>query len=828
MLVSLKWLCDYVDIEIKSENDVKKLCHDLTNIGLEVDSIKFLSDKFKDIVSAEILEKRAHPDANNLSLCQVSTGDQIYGVVCGATNHKKGDKVVFAKIGAWVYIDEPEKKFKLKKTKIRGEASEGMLCSFEELCLEGDSSGIIILPEATPLGIDASQALGCDDVIIDIELTTNRGDCLSHLGIAREVAAIYNKRVKYPSWIVNESKNDKSIYDSLDILQVNNEVCPRYMARLVRDVKIAPSPSWLVQKLKSIGIRSINNIVDITNFVLYEYGQPLHAFDFSEIKNGKEKNKKEIIVRKAVSSEKFTTLDGAERTLTGEDILICDGQRAVALGGVMGGMNSEIAGKTRDVLIESAIFEPLNIRKTVKRLDLQTDSSSRFEKKVDPYATHIALDRAAELMREIAEGKIAPGFIDKKSFNPENKKEIKIDFNSVNSFLGVTIEISKMKGYLESLGFCVSINENLLVAQVPTWRNDVNMPVDLIEEIARLYGYNNIPNTLPMFNENFFVEESPFKEIELLKDSMSAFGFSEVINYAFYEKEFENQTNYEILKGEKKGFSVVIANPLTEDFHVLRRSLLSGLLKTAMYNLNRGNKDLKVFEIGSTFASLTDKTPCIVDILEKKRLAALVMGEDVAAQANDYNYSLKPRVFDYFDIKGPLDKIFKNLKVKYEKLEENSLFHPGFSAKIVVDEKDAGVIGKLSPEVSSKLGLSKNIFVFEIDLEVLFQYTNCSRKYKVPSKYPAVSRDLALIVNKNVTAQDLISVIEGMKIKIIDSVKVFDVFSGKNLKETEKSVGLHMVYQSYDKTLTDNEIEKIEKRVLANLSESFQAALRPS
>lgn len=801
MKFTLNWLRDYIDFDLSPE----ELSHNLTMAGLEVEDVIYLGKGLDNVVVAQITELTSHPNAEKLSLCEVTDGENTYPIVCGATNMKAGDKVALAKIGSTL---PPGPKFedglKIKKAKIRGEVSEGMLCAENELGLGEESDGIIILRESAALGTAIVDEMGLNDVVFEVGITPNRPDCLSVLGVAREVAALTGKTIRHPDSAVKDEGEDIQSLAKVELL--DSEKCPRYSCRVINNVKIGPSPDWLKRRVEASDIRSINNVVDITNFVLLELGQPLHAFDYDLLEDNK------IVVRAAEDGETIKTLDDVERKLTSDDLLICDGKRPVALAGVMGGANTEVSEKTTNILLESAYFDPATVRKTSKATGLRSESSYRFERGINPNGVTKALDRAAELIREICGGEIAKGVIDEYPAAIE-PSEVSISLDRANKFLGTEISSDELVKIANGLEFeNVKSDGNEFTFRIPTFRVDISREIDLIEELARLYGYDNIPTTLPavrMKTENTDIIRSVR---ESLKQVLISSGFYEVINYSFED--------HELLSLFNKTDVIEILNPITTDSSVMRTSLVPSVLKNAVLNLNHQEQDLRLFELGKVYLPQQDS----VLPKEIRKIAATATGTRTPEFWGKEE-------FDFFDFKSILEKGFQILNiwndVETRDADQIGFLHPGKSAMFAIDDKELGYIGELHPDLCEKLEISKRIYVLEIDLDILAALSKTKKKtFKPLPKFPSVRRDIALIVDESVPVGGILAEIDKIGSSLIEDAEVFDVYSGENVGAGKKSVAVSLQLRAADKTLTEEEVNKVQEKALKKLGLVLGAELR--
>lgn len=802
MKVSISWLSTYVDIQM----DIDQLAHALTMAGLEVDAVYDRYEYLNTVLVGRITQVEPHPKADKLKLCTVQAGPQSYCVVCGAPNAATDMLVPLALPG----IELPNGTV-VKASTIRGEKSEGMLCSELEICLGTDASKLMVLEgELTP-GTPLNQALALSDMVLDIDLTPNRPDCLSFIGIAREIAAIQENTIRRPG--IELPKGEGDINDHTSVTVDAPEHCPRYGARLITGIKVAPSPFWLQDRLLSVGLRPISNLVDITNFVMLETGQPLHAFDFDLLAEHR------IIVRTADEGEKFTTLDEKERVLSAETLMICDGEKPVGIGGVMGGMNSEITSDTTRVLIEGAYFDPVSIRKTAKRLGLNTDATHRFERGVDPNGNLFAIDRAAQLMVELGQGKLIQGAIDVQHQVPQ-PPTIDLSVSATNRSLGTELEQNEIAKLLNGIAFKTKVtDDDTLRVEAPSFRVDVSRPEDLMEEVARRWGYDNIPTTFAAIPAENTTASKELVQRQRIRDLMIGLGISEVINYSFIHKDSCNRLRFQA--DDVRRQVVELLNPLTEDQTVLRSSLIPGLLETMQRNISRQSKTLKLFEIGKTFISNgSNKQPDESDIL-----AGLWTGDRVTP-----GWYVKPVACDFYDLKGVLESLLEGLKVSnahYTRLpdEQCTYTKQGVCANIRINNDTVGVIGEIHPDVLNAYGLKQTAFVFEIHLAKLIEHIpDAIRALPLP-KFPATSRDATLIVDQAMETEDILSMVRQLDQPLVEDVQLFDVFEGKPIPENRKSVSFRVIYRSDEKTLEDDTINQIHKEITQGLVTQFKADL---
>jgi len=792
MKISLNWLKRYIDFDFTPE----ELAHELTMAGLEVEDIKMpQKSSFTGVVIADILSVEKHPDADKLSVCQIDVGSETIQVVCGAPNVAAGQKVPLALVGAELG------EFKIKPVKLRGIKSHGMICSERELGISDSHDGIMVFDQdaGTP-GTKFTSKSNVADVMLEIDLTPNRPDCLSHIGVAREIGAIINKKITKPPISMIES--DRNTSDFIEIIIEDSEACPRYCARYLTGVTIKESPDWLKDHLSAVGIRPVNNVVDVTNFVLMETGQPLHAFDYTDITDGV------IKVRKANSGEKFKTLDGVERLLEPNDLLICDGKRAIALAGVMGGENSEVKDNTVDILLESAFFDPMTIRKTAKRLGLSTEASQRFERGIDPNNAVWAIDRAAQLISELGEGEIASNVVDIYP-KPVKSKILDLSPKRLSEIIGVEIPEEQIISILDSLDFKVTKKENLEVT-VPTFRPDVNREIDLIEEVLRRYGYNNVPSatelTIPLRDNRNRLQEF----IEVLKDTVAGMGFYEALNSSLVPEKY-----VKLYTG--KGESIRVINPLNPETSFLRTSLLPGLLTSVQWNLNRSTSDCKLFEIGKTFISHSKET--LPD--ERTTLSGLLSGnlktETFWTQEDD-NIS-------FYNLKGFIEEFLKRSYIRNFEFKRQN--HPLFSDAFTIQSADVviGFWGQINSSVQKSWSIDNPIFGFEMYIEELL---SCSAgiAYQPVSKYPPVKRDIAFLVDNSITAEAIRSCIFTSGGPFLSKVALFDSYKGDQIPSTMKSLAFSLVFVSNDRTLNDKDIDLPVKGVIDNVCRKLKAKLR--
>ncbi|MEI7637576.1 MAG: phenylalanine--tRNA ligase subunit beta [Syntrophus sp. (in: bacteria)] len=802
MKVSLKWLRDYVDVDLEPS----ALADCLTMAGLEVDAIEVAGPAFDQVVVARITSVRPHPQSEKLFLCEVTTGTESLPIVCGAPNTRSGDTVALARVGATIPGG-----FVIKSSRIRGEVSEGMLCSEEELGIGEDNAGIMVLSPDLALGIDLKDALGLKDTVLDIGVTPNRADCLSIIGIAREVAAITGKTLRYPE--IDVTENSEEIAGITSVLIMDPDLCPRYTARIIKNITIKPSPSWMRERLEAVGLRAINNIVDITNFVMMELGQPLHAFDYRFLEEGR------IVVRRSRDGEHFVSLDEKDRALRSDTLMICDGVKPVAIAGIMGGLNSEVKDDTSTILLESAYFHPPSIRRSSRWLGMGTDAAFRFERGIDPEGVVRALNRAAQLMAALGDGAVCRGFIDQYPRQIETAKDIPLRVKRVKEFLGIDIQAAEMVKILEKLEMTVSQSDDAhYVVTPPTFRVDITREIDLIEEIARIYGFDNIPVTMPGA-AGMPAGENPEQIMEsALRFALTGRGYTEVITYSFINPVSAEQLG---LKDDDplRDF-VIISNPLTEEQSVLRTSLVYNLLDVMNRNARVGCADLKIFEIGRIFfrqqeGELPEERACVGGLITGNRYDGSWHNKGVSA--------------DFYDLKGCLDDLFADQKIQPVRFVADSsrpFLHPGRSCRILVGQETMGFAGEIHPDVLERMDLKNRAIVFQLDLETLRLYTKGKINFREVSKFPASSRDMAFLVPVAMEGETLCRTGYEQHEVLLENVAIFDVYTGENLPEGMKSLGLRFAYRSTKRTLTEEEINVAHNRIVKTMVEATGAKIR--
>lgn len=792
MKVPYKWLKDYVDIDINAQ----ELGDMLTLSGSKLEEVITSGEEIQNVVTGKLLKIEPHPDAEKLVICQVEVGrEEPIQIVTGANNMKEGDIVPVALHGSTLPGG-----VKIKKGKLRGIMSNGMMCSAEEIGVveEHPVHGLMILDKDTKVGKDIKEALGLDNPVLDFEITSNRPDCLSIVGMARETAATLNTKYRKPEFDFTETKG-KNIKDELSV-EVKDKLCKRYMARIVKNIKIEPSPAWMQERLTLAGVRPINNIVDITNFVMIELGQPMHAFDKRMISSNK------IVVERAKADEKFTTLDETERTLTENQLMIKNGDKSVAIAGIMGGLNSEVTEDTKEIIFESANFDGTNIRISSQKLALRTEASGRYEKDLDPNLCEEALNRACNLVQELNAGEIEEGVID---VYPEKVTEhyVEVDSKWVNEFLGTKLSKEEMKECLDRLELNTEINGDTLKVLSPTFRGDINIREDVAEEIARIYGYNVIEST---------VIQSPSvrtgksrKQIlrDMIIESLLASGLNESISYSFISPKVFDKIL--IPKDSELRNVVKIRNPLGEDFSVMRTTTLHSMMECLQRNYSRNNEFARLFEIGKVYMPASDENK----IPEEKNTITIGMYGNV----------------DYFDLKGIVENLLEVLgieNISYVRESENPTFHPGKTALVMLKNKCLGVIGEIHPDVSENYGVEERCYVAEISLDELIENASTKKEYEPIPKFPAVTRDMAVIVDEDILVQQIEDIIKRQGGSILESYKLFDVYKGIQVPPKKKSVAYSITYRDKNKTLTEKEVEKVHNKIVKTLEHLIGAELR--
>lgn len=810
MKFTLSWLSGFVST---ADLDPEALAEKLTMLGLEVDAVTRLYQGLEQILTAEVLSVKKHPNADRLTLCEVNTGEETVQVVCGAPNVHPGMITAIARPG----VRLPDG-MKIKKAKVRGEQSLGMLCSARELGLSEDHEGIMELNGSIAAGIPLTEALELDDTMIEVDLTPNRPDCASVLGIAREVAGFTGRPLQMP--VAQATELDGTGID-FSVTIEDPALCPRYAARKLTGVTIGPSPWWLQRQLLAVGLRPINNIVDITNFVMLDYGQPLHAFDFQKIRQGK------IVVRCPQEGEtKFTTLDGAERTLDQNMLMICDGEGPVAVAGVMGGMDSEVTAETTEVLLESACFDPVSIRRTARRLNLPSEASYRFERGVDPNITLLAMERAVRLMVELAGATVVENGVDA---YPGQKPLFELDLRveRVNSLLGLSLDSEAIAAYLQAIEFQVAgVGKPVLHVVVPSFRPDIEREVDLVEEIARLYGYNEIPTTMPKIGMDY-PDRDPLRTLrQKIASVCTGRGFFEAINYSFVDA--KHLELMRLPEDDSRRKLTKLLNPLTEEQSVMRSMLLPGLLENLQRNINHQQPDLKLFEVGKVFIQQEQD----VQPEEQYQLCAVCCGLRYPGATPIYFSEQKS---DLLDIKGLAEDIVESLRLQGTSGSLDFVIHPdscqpyaepSLSVSLVDGDQEIGRMSQVKTEILQDMGIKQPVCFFECNLNLLNDLPVTKKQFVPIPRYPLMKRDIALLVPEQVPAGDLLDAVRNHRAEHVESVEIFDVYSGKPIEAGMKSVALSVTYRSPEKTLDDVTVDRIHEKIVNSLMANFGGRYR--
>ncbi|MDR1773661.1 MAG: phenylalanine--tRNA ligase subunit beta [Clostridioides sp.] len=794
MLVPLKWLRDYVDIDV----DVNEFADRMTMTGTKVETIENYGEEIENVVVGKIIEINHHPNADKLVVTKVDVGNKYLQIVTGANNISVNDYVPIALDGSTL----PGGK-KINTGELRGELSEGMMCSPQELNIdpmyvdEKSRKGIYILnyQDSYELGKDIKNVLALRDSTIEFELTSNRPDCRCIIGIAREAAATLGKKVKYPEITVKES--DEKIDFEVEIQ--NPELCTRYIARVVKDVKIEPSPYWMQRKLMEAGVRPINNIVDITNYVMLEMGQPMHAFDLAQIATNK------IVVRNATKDEKFTTLDKNERNLDENMLVITNGVESLGIAGVMGGLKSGINKNTNAIIFESASFNRENIRATSKKLGLRTEASARYEKGVSSEVALDAVNRAVQLVEMLGAGKVCEGYVDNYP-NKAKKAEVKANINNINALIGgVNISQQEVIDILKSLEFeCEILGEEDILVKVPDYRLDMEQEADVVEEVARIYGFDKIPSLEIEGNPTIGLKTELQNFRDTVKDTLISCGHYEILTYSFVSPSGMTKIKDNEIDEKKK---VKIINPLGEETSVMRISLIPNMLDVISTNISHSIEDFSAFEFGSIFVNENG------EIKEPERICIAEYGKNI----------------DFFELKGVVEILLKELGIKeYEIVpeRENTSYHPGRCANVVLNGKVVGTLGEVNPDVAENYDLGKRVYICELNANLLFENQNQVSLYKPLPKYPSTSRDIALVVNNSVYVKQIDDIIKEKGQGLVESFELFDVYTGNQIQEGYKSVAYNIVYRSSEKTLTDEDVNEVHEEILKELKEKLDANLR--
>nr|WP_303182640.1 phenylalanine--tRNA ligase subunit beta [Lachnoclostridium phocaeense] len=799
MNTSLSWIKAYVpDLDVTAQEYTDAM----TLSGTKVENYEEMDADLDKIVVGQIDKIEKHPDADKLIVCQVNIGTESIQIVTGAPNVHEGDKVPVVLAGGRVAGGhEPGSRvaggIKIKKGKLRGIGSNGMMCSIEELGSSRDmypdapENGIYILPEDTEVGADVVKLLGLDDVVFEYEITSNRVDCYSVVGIAREAAATFRKTFCPPQ--VTPTGNDEDVNDYIKVTVKDTDLCPRYCARVVKNIKIGPSPKWMQRRLASVGIRPINNLVDITNYVMEEYGQPMHAYDLDTIAG------REIIVKRAEDGEKFTTLDGQERQMDSSVLMICDGEKSVGIAGIMGGENSMITDDVKTMLFEAACFDGTNIRKSSKKVGLRTDASGKFEKGLDPNNAQAAIDRACQLVEELGAGEVVGGMVD---VYGKKKEPVRVPFDAdeINAILGTDISREDMLSYFRMIDLEYDEDTNEVIA--PTFRHDLFRIADLAEEVARFYGYDNIPTTLPKGEATTGKLSFKLRIEEVARNVAEYCGFSQGMTYSFESPKVFDRLLFPVDAPERKAISIM--NPLGEDYSIMRTTSLNGMLTSLATNYNRRNKNVRLYELGNIYLP---KTLPLTELPEERMQFTLGMyGEG-----------------DFFSMKGVVEEFLEKAglskKESYDPKAGKSFLHPGRQANIIYDGTVIGYLGEVHPDVADTYGIGERAYVAVIDMPEVVSRANFDRKYEGIARFPAVTRDISMVMPKEIMVGQVEEVIENKGGQYLESYALFDLYEGAQIKEGFKSVAYSIVFRAKDRTLAEADVSKAMDAILGALEE---------
>lgn len=808
MRASIKWLKDYVEFSQAPE----KLADMMTMAGVPVEAIEDRGQGLAKVVAGRITELTVHPNADKLFVCKVDIGNGTVKIVTGATNLKAGDVVPVALVGAKLAGG-----MEIQATSFRGVESQGMLCSGDELGMDAKivppelRDGIYILPADTQPGADALAVLGLDDTVLEFELTPNRADCFSVIGLAREVAALTGGTLKKPMLTLKEEGREKA-GDLVSIVIEEPELCPRFAGRVLRDVKIGPSPAWLQRRVQAAGMRPISNVVDVTNFVMMEMGQPMHAYDYNLL------SRHSIIVRRARPGERITTLDGAKRELSPDMLVIADAVQAVGIAGVMGGLATEVTGNTRTVLLEAASFNGGSIRRTSKALGLRSEASGRFERGVDTANVVRALDRAAKLLEEMGACTVCPGIVDTYP-GVQLPRQVTVSPASLNTYLGVDVPAAKMTEILRRLEFDVDAQADKLVVTVPTWRGDVSRPADISEEIARMWGYDNIPATTPFGNMKPGGQSYTQTIADKAKDVLTGLGFSEIITFSFTHPAVCDKLDLPADSELRRAIPVL--NPITDDFPQMKTSLMGGVLQTLAANLARKNDDQKIYELGAVYR------PASLPLTELPAEPPMLCGA-LCGKRFDMAWNQGREAVDFYDAKGAVEILLEKLGIVGYVVEqgEYTAMHPGKTARFFKDGELIGAVGEVHPKVLDAFGIGRPVYLFELDVAALVRHSQLVGAYRPLPRFPAIARDLAVVLPQAVPAAEVAAAITASGGELLTDVRLFDVYIGGQVADGARSLAFALTFRAADRTLTDEEVDAHFKRIVAHLETALSAKMR--
>ncbi|MDF2501218.1 MAG: pheT [Anaerosporomusa subterranea] len=808
MRASYKWLKDYVEFDLGAE----QLANKLTMAGVPVEMIEYLGENLENVVTGKLLSVTQHPNADKLFVCKTDTGTEVVTIVTGATNVRDGQIVPVALPGAKLPVGK-----EIKQAVLRGVESSGMLCSAEELGIDAKllsaeaRDGIFILPQDTPVGQDIKEVLGLDDIALEFELTANRADCFSMLGLAREIAVLTEGVLKKPMLNLREVGSERTV-DLVNITIAEPELCARFTGRVLQNVRVFPSPLWMQRRLRAAGMRPINNVVDVTNYVMLELGQPMHAYDYNLLA------RHSIIVRRAQPGEKLTTLDGVKRDLSPEMLVIADAVQAVGVAGVMGGLVTEVTNSTQTVLLEAAAFHPASIRRTARALGLRSEASGRFERGVDVTNVVRALDRAAKLLEDMGACTVCPTVADN---YPRLELPRKLDFSPVfiNEYLGTDIAREKMIDILERLEFEVEDHGDMISVTVPSWRSDVSRPADISEEIARVVGFEAIPATTP-YGQMEQGRQSYQQSIrDLVQDMMSGMGFDEIISLSFSHPSTLDKLNVAAESPLRQ--TIPVMNPITDEFPVLRTTLLGGIMQTITLNLSRKNENLKIYELGAVY--WPKALPLTELPQEPIKLAAAMLG-----RRHGETWNQSGEAVDFFDAKGAVEEILAGLGIDGVEVTagEHYAMHPGKTALFSRLGQELAIVGEIHPKVLDAYGINRKVYTFEIDMEAVIEQAELIGTYRSLPRFPAISRDLAVVLDAQIPAAKVAQEITASGGPLLQDVRLFDVYAGEQVQAGMRSLAFSLTFRAADRTLTDEEVEIHSRAIVSRLENQLSAKLR--